>query len=39
VSLEEMGCEGVDWIHVIQGRDLWRDSMNTVMNTRAAERL
>jgi len=27
-----MGCEGVDWMHLAQDRDQWRDFMNTVMN-------
>jgi hypothetical protein len=33
-DLREMGCEGVDWIHVVQDRDQWRAVVNTVMNLR-----
>jgi hypothetical protein len=28
----EVGREGVDWIHVAQGRDQWWALVNTVMN-------
>jgi hypothetical protein len=30
--LKETDCEGVDWIHLAQGRDRWRAVVNTVMN-------
>jgi hypothetical protein len=30
--LEEIGGNGVDWIHLAQGRVQWRDLVNTVMN-------
>jgi hypothetical protein len=28
----EIGLEDVDWAYVTQGRDQWRDLVNTVMN-------
>jgi len=34
MDLEEVGWEGVDWIHLAQDRDQWRDLVNTVMNLR-----
>jgi len=34
VYLQEMGCEGMDWISVAQGRDRWRQIVNAVMNLR-----
>jgi hypothetical protein len=30
--LQEMGWEDVDWIHLAQIRDQWRERVNTVMN-------
>jgi hypothetical protein len=33
-DLWETGWEGVDWMHVAQGRDQWRAVVNTVMNFR-----
>ena len=32
MDLQEVGCEGMDWINVAQDRDRWRTLMNTVMN-------
>jgi hypothetical protein len=32
MDLREMGLEGVDWIHLAQGRDQCRAFANTVMN-------
>jgi hypothetical protein len=36
--LRDMGCGGgcvcVEWIHLAQDRDLWRDPVNAVMNLR-----
>ena len=34
VDLQEVGCEGVDWIDVVQGRDRWWALVNAVMNLR-----
>jgi hypothetical protein len=36
MDLQETGCEGVDWIHVVQGRDQWRDIVNRVAKLRVA---
>jgi hypothetical protein len=32
MDLTEIGWEGVDWLHLAQGRDQWCVVMNTVMN-------
>lgn len=32
VDLKEVGCRGVDWIHLAQGRETWQAVVNTVMN-------
>jgi hypothetical protein len=32
--LQEAGCEGLDWIDVVQDRDKWRALVNVVMNLR-----
>ena len=32
VDLQEVGCEGVDWIDVVQGRYRWWALVNAVMN-------
>jgi len=34
LGLQEMGWEGVDWIHLAQDRDQWRTVVNTVMYLR-----
>jgi hypothetical protein len=34
LNFREIGWEGVDWIHLAQDRDQWRDLVNTVMNLR-----
>ena len=32
LDLEEVGCEGMDWIDVAQDRKRWRALVSTVMN-------
>jgi hypothetical protein len=32
MGLTEVGCEGVDWIHVAQDRDQCLTLVNTIMN-------
>ena len=33
-DLQEVGCEGMDWIEVAQDRDRWPTLVSTVMNLR-----
>jgi hypothetical protein len=32
IELREVGWESVNWMHLAQDRDQWRDLLNTVMN-------
>jgi hypothetical protein len=32
MGLRVIGWGGVDWIHVVWGRDQWRAVVNTIMN-------
>jgi hypothetical protein len=34
MDLQKVGCVGVDWIGLAQGRDWWREIVNAVMNLR-----
>jgi hypothetical protein len=34
MDLQEVGCEGMNWIDVAQNRDRWRVLVNSVMNLR-----
>jgi hypothetical protein len=38
IDIREMGWEGVDWMHLSQGRDQWRTLMNTVVKFRVPQK-
>jgi hypothetical protein len=34
MDFKDIGWDGVDWIHLAQDRDRWRELVNTIMNLR-----
>jgi len=34
MDLQEVGCEDVDWIHVAQDMDRWREFVNELLHLR-----
>jgi hypothetical protein len=39
MDLRDIGWEDLDWIHLAQDRDQWRDVVNTVMNLRVPKKV
>jgi hypothetical protein len=34
MDLQELGCGGMDWIELVQGRNRWQALVNAIMNIR-----
>jgi len=37
MEVQEVGCGGMDWIELVQGRDRWQTLVNLVMNRRVPQ--
>jgi hypothetical protein len=36
MNIQDVGCDGMDWVDVAQNRDRWRALVNAVMNLRVS---